>query len=86
MQRLTFNFLHLDAVITLDAPSSDYRCPMQVEPAMLQETFEEFCDGADDGRGIPMGQGAYTAMGISGVSYRMAKIEVEGGGGAHARC
>ncbi len=80
MQRLTLEYLFGPVVIVLDEPTSDCRCPMKVEPAWLQETFEGFCNGEDDGRGIPMGPGSYTAMGIQGVFYRMAKIEVEGVG------
>lgn len=78
MQRLTLSYLENEAVISLDAPTSDYRCAMQVEPAQLQGSFEDFCNGEDDGRGIPMAPGAYTAMGIQGVFYRMMGIEVGG--------
>ena len=78
MQVLTLVYLDVPATITLAAPTSDYRCAMEVEPASLQASFEDFCHGEDDGRGVSMAPGAYTAMGIQGVFFRMMGIEVAG--------
>ncbi|WCH25184.1 hypothetical protein [Aeromonas salmonicida] len=78
MQVLTLEYMGMAATITLDAPTSDYRCAMAVEPALLQPSFEDFCNGEDDGRGVSMAPGAYSAMGIQGVFFRMMGIEVAG--------
>lgn len=77
--QLTLVYLTLEVSINLDAPTADYRCDMTVSPDWLQATFEEFCAGEDDGRGIPMAAGAYTAMGIEGVFGRLG-IDVDGVG------
>lgn len=78
MQVLTLIFLGVPVTITLDAPTSDYRAAMVVDPASLQGSVEGLCNGEDDGRGVSMAPGAYTAMGIQGVFFRAAGVEVAG--------
>lgn len=77
--QLTLVYLAIEASIHMDAPTADCRCDMIVSPAWLQDAFEEFCTGEDDGRGIPMAPGAFTPMGIEGVFTRMG-IDVAGVG------
>ncbi|MFN4324224.1 MAG: hypothetical protein ACK4E9_20020 [Aeromonas media] len=77
MQTLTFEWMTKPAVIILNVDSCDQRAAIKVSPFACQKIVESLCEDQDDGRGEPMGNGAYTAMGIARALTRVGFV-VEG--------
>lgn len=54
-----------DILFDLEQDSSlDSSSGIVVWPSDKQEYFETLCSGVGDGRGIPMGDGSYTPLGV----------------------
>lgn len=67
MIELKTTIFQQDVTLTFSGTTIDDRSELTVAPDYMQEMIEELCADQPDGRGVPMGNGVYTAMGVNAV-------------------
>lgn len=77
MQDLEFKLCNVAIKATIDADHPEGRGKMVVWPSYVQKYLEEMVDGQCDGRGVPMEDGSWTALGVANYLQSIGK-KVEG--------
>ncbi|MGL5288188.1 MAG: hypothetical protein ACRC9N_01605 [Aeromonas sp.] len=65
MQHITVKLLELEYKIEFDGVNTDERSAMRCEDQDMLEVATAVSLGEQDGRGIPMGVGSFTPMGVA---------------------